>query len=65
MRDGGPAQAAGLKPNDVIQSFDGVAISTKTELIVSLAKRKPGAVITLGGLRGDARLEVKIKLGQR
>jgi len=65
IREGAPADVAGLKKDDVVLTLDGVAITTKAELIASLLKREPGAVVVLGTLRGDAKQDVKVKLGRR
>lgn len=65
VREGGPADVAGLKKDDVVLTLDGVAVTTKTELIASLLKMEPGAVVVLGILRGDAKQDVKVKLGRR
>ena len=65
LRDGAPAQVAGLKKDDVVQTLDGIAIGTKTELVAALAKKKPGDIITIAGVRGDDKFEFKIKLGRR
>jgi TolA-binding protein len=65
VREGAPASVAGLKKDDVIQTFDGAGIKTKTELIAALAKKEPGDIIALTGIRGAGKFGLKIKLGRR
>ncbi len=65
VREGAPASVAGLKKDDVVQELDGTAIKTKTELIAGLARKKPGDVIVLAGIRGDEKIELKVKVGRR
>jgi C-terminal processing protease CtpA/Prc len=65
VREGAPADVAGLKKDDVVQSFGEQAIRTKTELVAALAKHKPGEVVLLRASRGDEKIELKLKLGRR
>ena len=65
VREGSPAAIAGLKKNDVIQAFDGKEVKTFEDLKRLLAAKKPGQVVTMGVLRGDKHLTLKVKLGAR
>lgn len=65
IREGAPAHVAGLKKDDVVLSLDGVAVTTKTELIASLLKKEPGAVVALAVVRGGEKQEIKVKVGRR
>ena len=65
VRDGGPAKAAGLQKDDVVQKLDGADLKTKEGLIAALGKKAPGQQITLMALRGGKPLELKVTLGRR
>jgi len=65
VREGAPASVAGLRKDDVLQVLDGTGIKTKTELVAGLAKKTPGDVVVLAGVRGDEKIELKIKVGRR
>jgi predicted metalloprotease with PDZ domain len=58
---GSPAEAAGLKPGDVIQQVDGVA-ATAASLSEALAAKKKGDQIRLRILRGSSEQEVEAAL---
>jgi serine protease Do len=47
----GPAGRAGLRPGDVITSFDGSAIAHASELSRELGRRKPGRTVRIQVLR--------------
>jgi len=49
--DGGSAEDAGLKANDVIVKFDGQAVNTVPELQEQVSKRRPGDRATVTYLR--------------
>jgi len=65
VREGSPAAIAGLKKNDVIQEFDGKEVKTFEDLKRFLAAKKPGQVVSMGVLRGEKHLTLKVKLGAR
>lgn len=45
---GSPAEAAGLKPNDVVVSYNGETITTTTQLISLVQRSKIGGKVTIG-----------------
>jgi S1-C subfamily serine protease len=45
------AAAAGLKEGDIIQSIDGVKLTSSSELSERIARHKPGDIIKLAYLR--------------
>lgn len=59
---GGPAQLAGLKPGDIIFSFEGREINTAEELIVAVRARKVGDKITLSYFRGGKEFSATLTL---
>jgi putative serine protease PepD len=60
---GGPAQKAGLKPGDVINSFDGKPIGGSDELIVAIRSKAPGDTVQIAYTRGGQRTTVQLTLG--
>jgi putative serine protease PepD len=59
---GGPAQKAGLKPGDVITSFDGKPITGPDELIVAIRGKSPGDQVQIGYTRNGQRLTTTLIL---
>jgi C-terminal processing protease CtpA/Prc len=59
---GGPAEKAGLKVDDVIYQIDGKKVNAHDDLAMleALARVKPGQVVTLGVVRAERRLRVRI-----
>jgi len=63
--DPSPAKEAGLKEGDLIVSFDGKTVDNIRSLIDMVGNSSPGTKITLGILRGDKAMNVKVVLGKR
>ena len=61
----GPAGKAGLKPNDVIVSVDGVAIKNGNDLVDNISPRKPGSTVTIGYLRGGQKMTATVGIADR
>jgi 2-alkenal reductase len=77
---GGPAQSAHVREGDkterfqdkdfrlggdVITAVQGTAVHTESDLAKALLGHKPGDTVTVAVRRGDKRLNVRIKLGER
>jgi S1-C subfamily serine protease len=60
---GSPARAAGIKPGDVITSYDGTAISSRKEVSRAIRKGKPGQEVRLTIFRDGAEHEIKLLYG--
>lgn len=58
--DGYPAQAAGLRPGDLIIAIDGMPIKTQEEMVGTI-HRKPNQIITVVVRRGGVEFTKKIK----
>lgn len=65
ITDGSPAERAGLRPYDVIVSFDGQGIASDDELIREIASRSPGTPVSLRVLRDGRQVGVTVKLAER
>jgi S1-C subfamily serine protease len=58
----GSAQAAGLKENDIIVQFDGVAVATPSELQEQVGKHRPGDRANITYIRSGKEVTVPITL---
>jgi len=61
---GGAAEAAGLKPGDVIIEIDGVALKTSDDLVSELEKHKVGDSVKLKIWRDGQILTIPVTLGE-
>jgi serine protease Do/serine protease DegQ len=64
MKDG-PAEAAGLKPGDVITGFAGSAIKDVTDLQKRVAAVEPGRPTPIMVMRDHAPLALSVKVGEQ
>ena len=62
---GGPADLAGLRKGDIIQSLNGLDIKNANQLIQYISRQKPNQSITAGILRNAEPLQISIVLGER
>jgi len=58
----GSAEAAGLKENDVIVKFDGVAVATPNELQEQVGKHRPGDKANITYIRNGKEVTIPITL---
>jgi hypothetical protein len=65
VRQGSPAEQAGLSPGDVIVKFDDVRIDNLYDYAYALRSRKPGQPVRLAVQRQGSRIEVTVTLGKR
>jgi putative serine protease PepD len=61
---GGPADKAGLKPGDIITSFDGTPITGANDLIVAIRAKAPGDKVQVTYKRGSQVKTVVLTLGE-
>lgn len=61
---GSAAEAAGLRPGDVIRAVDGRPVQGRADLNAWLAAQEPGRAVQLGLLRGELQLERVVTTGQ-
>lgn len=62
---GGPAEAAGLQPGDIVVSIDGVAIDQRNAFAEVLFLHQPGETVTVDVLRGGQTMTVTLTLAER
>jgi serine protease Do len=65
VRDGSPAQEAGLKQFDILLELEGKTLRTFADLSEAVGARKPGDQVRLRVVRGRRALDVACRLGQR
>jgi len=65
VTSGSPADRIGLRPYDVILSFDGAAIANHDDLIRTIAGRTPGSAAEFEILRDGRRFRAAVKLAER
>jgi len=57
-----PAQKAGMKEDDIIQSFSGHKIRRPADLIKRVRETGPDSTVTVGLIRGKAAVQMKVTL---
>ncbi len=62
VASGGPAAAAGLRSGDIVQAFDGKAITDSGGLVAAIAARQPGDAVKLTVKRGSQTLRLTVTL---
>src|SRR4029079_7861711 len=62
MQQRSDAYAAGLRPGDVITSFNGTALEDQSHFMRLLADAKIGSTVTLGLLREGKSVTVKVPI---
>jgi S1-C subfamily serine protease len=55
-----PAEQAGLRRGDVIESLDGTPVRSARDALARIASRRPGSRITVAGMRGKQRFSVDL-----
>ncbi len=65
VEPGGPADKAGLKAGDVIQSIDGHEVKDGDALVDEIASRRPGSTAVLGYLRDGKEDQATVTIGDR
>lgn len=65
VKAGSPAARVGLRPYDVIVSFDGRPVTTQDRLSRDIAERRPGAAARLEYLRDGRTQTVTLRLAER
>ncbi|MBD8078108.1 S1C family serine protease [Cellulosimicrobium arenosum] len=60
----GPADAAGIRPGDVILAIDGRPVTESDELIVAIRALAPGDVVTLQVRTGEQERDVRVVLDE-
>jgi serine protease Do len=62
--EGSPAQRAGIRPGDVLVSFDGMALDDGGHYRNRAALARPDSTVNLGLLREGRALELSVKVGR-
>jgi serine protease Do len=62
---GSPADQAGLKVGDTINTIDGHKVTKGAELVADIASRKPGAKVSVGFLRNGKQQDTTVTVADR
>ncbi|MCU0970821.1 MAG: trypsin-like peptidase domain-containing protein [Gammaproteobacteria bacterium] len=62
---GSPAQRAGLRSGDLVDSLDGTPVESSFDILNHVASREPGTRVRLGGWRGGLALDVQAVVAER
>jgi serine protease Do len=65
VTDGSPAERAGIRPYDVIQSFNQSRVITDDQLIREISAQKPGSAAELRLVRDGREHTITVKLAER
>jgi len=65
VRQGGPADLAGMRGGDTIVKFDGVRIDNIYDYTYALRSRKPGQEVRITVLRDGGEVDIVVTLGRR
>ncbi len=65
VQPGGPADKAGIKPGDVINSVNGHTVKNGNDLVNEIAALRPGATATLGYLRNGQQSQTTVTIEDR
>jgi serine protease Do len=65
VQPGGPADKAGIKPGDVINSVNGHTVKNGDDLVNAIAALRPGATATLGYLRNGQESQTTVTIEDR
>ncbi len=65
VQPGGPADEAGIKQGDVVNSVNGHTVKNGDDLVNEIAALRPGATATLGYLRNGAESQTTVTIGDR
>jgi putative serine protease PepD len=63
--NGGPADKAGLRANDIVVEFNGQPIESMDDLVVAIREHKVGEAVRLGIVRDGKRDEISATLGDK
>jgi hypothetical protein len=63
--NGSAAEKAGLKPGDVVTSFDGAQVRSGQDLVAGIQSHLPGDVVTVQAVRSGEPVSVSVTLGCR
>lgn len=65
VRNGSPADKAGLKGGDILIEFDGKPVANLQDYTYLLRAKKPGDIVEVKVLRGETKVAAQVTLGRR
>lgn len=63
--NGGPADKAGLRTNDIVVEFNGEPIESMDDLVVAIREHKVGEAVRMSVVRDGKRIEITATLGDK
>ena len=60
-----PAAAVGMEPRDIILTVNGVKVASAQDTLTRIANAKPGARVTITGLRGSDEFSSEVQVTER
>ena len=65
MYEDSPAAQAGIELRDIILSVNGTKVSNAQDTLTRIAMARPGAQVTIAGIRGSEKFSTRVKVGER
>jgi serine protease DegS len=65
MYEDSPAAQAGMELRDIILSVNGTKVTSAQDTLTRIAMARPGAQVTIAGIRGTAKFSTRVKVGER
>jgi serine protease DegS len=65
MYEDSPAAQAGMELRDIILSVNGTKVTSAQDTLTRIAMARPGAQVTIAGIRGTEKFSTRVKVGER
>ncbi len=65
MYEDSPAAQAGMELRDIILSVNGSKVTSAQDTLTRIAMARPGAQVTIAGIRGTEKFSTQMKVGER
>jgi serine peptidase DegS len=65
MYEGSPAAKAGMELRDIILTVNGVKVTSAQDTLTRIAMARPGAHVTIAGIRGTEKFSNRVQVGER
>jgi serine protease DegS len=65
MYEDSPAALAGMELRDIILTVNGTKVTSAQDTLTRIAMQRPGAQVTIAGIRGSEKFSTRVKVGER
>ncbi len=65
MYEDSPAAQAGMELRDIILTVNGTKVTSAQDTLTRIAMARPGATVTIAGIRGTEKFSTQVKVGER